>query len=292
MQNVLLILLHRPFVAEGHLHSQQSSVAVSSFLTCATAATNITHILRVYDRTFSIGKAPYIMSYATYVSATIHVRIAAQRERGSEAHASLATCLKLLRANEATNWAVKKASVVIHDLMTRMGVSVSEEPAYRQSEIHGGPGLACTQQPNPAGNDTALTRSIDETEGDGDKSRTNLDIDAIIQSFTREQYDERHHGQEQADDVAQTRGPIGLHNNTRSFFRTSSGQTYLPAHAQQSYQPQLENLSHEVVNEYDGYTGQTVNDMLFGFNGSGLDVGGWQFGDNTLTPETYRVPYG
>jgi hypothetical protein len=69
MYNVLLILLHRPFVSEGHLHSVTPTIASSSFSMCAQAATRITQLLRAYERTFSIRHAPYLIAYATYVAA-------------------------------------------------------------------------------------------------------------------------------------------------------------------------------------------------------------------------------
>jgi hypothetical protein len=39
--NVLLVLLHRPFVADGHLYNTARSISVNSLLTCATAATQV-----------------------------------------------------------------------------------------------------------------------------------------------------------------------------------------------------------------------------------------------------------
>jgi hypothetical protein len=62
---------------------------------------------------------------ATYVAATIHVRIAATRASSSEAHDHLRTCLRVFDQNSATNYAVRKASIVIEALMKRMNVSVT-----------------------------------------------------------------------------------------------------------------------------------------------------------------------
>jgi len=67
MYNVLMILLHRPFVADGHLYNTARSISVNSFMSCATAADDIVQILRVYDKAFSVRRAPYLISYATYV---------------------------------------------------------------------------------------------------------------------------------------------------------------------------------------------------------------------------------
>ncbi|KAG5928789.1 hypothetical protein E4U42_008044 [Claviceps africana] len=129
MHNVLVILLHRPFLAEGHLFSTSRSMLVDSFMKCAIAASNICNILRAYHRAFSIRHAPYLMSYATYVAATIIVRIAAKRRAESSVHSNLATCLAVFKENQETNFAVRKAAMVIETLMKRLGVVVDEVPA-------------------------------------------------------------------------------------------------------------------------------------------------------------------
>jgi hypothetical protein len=69
MYNVQLILLHRPFVSEGHLHSVSPSTASTSFSVCAHAAAKIVELLQAYEKTFSIRHAPYLIAYATYVAA-------------------------------------------------------------------------------------------------------------------------------------------------------------------------------------------------------------------------------
>jgi len=110
---------------------------------------NIVKLVRLYDRSFSMGRAPYLMSYgmfiialgmsntiadqilATYVAATIHVRIAATRAAFSEAHDHLRTCLRVFDQNSATNYAVRKASIVIEALMKRMNVCVTSSDTTR-----------------------------------------------------------------------------------------------------------------------------------------------------------------
>lgn len=94
---------------------------------------NIVKLVRLYDKYFSVKRAPYLISYATYVAATIHVRIAAIRTSASEAHEHLRTCLSVFNQNSATNHAVRKASVVIEALMKRMGVTVDNPNADRPS---------------------------------------------------------------------------------------------------------------------------------------------------------------
>ncbi|KAL7777138.1 hypothetical protein CFE70_007561 [Pyrenophora teres f. teres 0-1] len=96
---------------------------LNSFMACATAADDIVQLLRAYDRAFSVRRAPYLISYATYVAATIHAHIAARREPGSDAHNNLYTCLAVFRENQETNWAVRRAITIVQNLMKRLGVT-------------------------------------------------------------------------------------------------------------------------------------------------------------------------
>lgn len=74
----LVILLHRPFISDGNLRS--GSVPASSWKKCTVAARNITSIVGAYRSAYSLRGAPYLTSYAVYVSCTIHGRNAALEE--------------------------------------------------------------------------------------------------------------------------------------------------------------------------------------------------------------------
>lgn len=126
MYYVLAILLHRPFVADGHLYSTSRAISVNSFMECAGAASNIMNLLRAYDRAFSVRRALYLISYSTFVAATIHARIAAKQDVNSEAHGSLETCLAVFQQNQETNWAVQRANGIVQSLMKRLGVAMRE----------------------------------------------------------------------------------------------------------------------------------------------------------------------
>jgi hypothetical protein len=128
MYYVLVILLHRPFVADGHLYNTFRSISVDSVIKCSAAASSICGLLRAYHRAFSVRRAPYLISYATYVAATIHCRIAAKNGKGSTAYLNLMTCLAVFKENQETNSAVQKAAVIIHRLMSKHGVVVDDIP--------------------------------------------------------------------------------------------------------------------------------------------------------------------
>lgn len=128
MYHVLVILLHRPFVADGHLYSTSRSISVESFMKCASAASSIVLLLRAYHFAFSVQPAPYLISYATYVAATIHSRIAAKRGHESTAYSNLATCLAVFQINQKTNPAVRKATLIVQSLMKKLGVVIATIP--------------------------------------------------------------------------------------------------------------------------------------------------------------------
>ena len=71
----VVILLHRPFMSEGHLRS--ICPPANSWKKCTLAAKHITSIMRTYRSAYTLRGAPYLASYASYVACTIHVREAA-----------------------------------------------------------------------------------------------------------------------------------------------------------------------------------------------------------------------
>ena len=113
-----------------------------SFTLCSKAAKQIVLILMAYHRTFSILKAPYLIAYATYVSATIHVRDAARRPTAPETMVYLRNCLSLMDENQETNPGIENAKSSLTNLMRRLSVTASAHhlsPTERndtQSSIH------------------------------------------------------------------------------------------------------------------------------------------------------------
>lgn len=243
LYHVQVILLHRPFVSEGHLHTADPSVALSSFTTCTAAAFSITQILQAYDNTFSIQRAPYLISYATYVAATIFVRVAAQREGASRAHASLQNCLDVFKKNQETNWAVRRAHNVILHLMDRMGVRLETQTVTPTSPLEQpSRNLAIPPDSNLQGPAPVTNENPPELEASA------LDIDMIIQSFIRPQ--------SKNFEAQAATGEQGESSFMNSAVTHPGGQgTIAPA------SPVTEDLHDYML----------FDDMLFGFNGSPQD---------------------
>jgi len=252
MWNALRVLLHRPLVADGHLHLTLPSTSKLSFAACTEAAMNIVKLVRLYDKAFSMGRAPYLMSYATYVAATIHVRIAATRPSSSEAHDHLRTCLRVFDRNSETNYAVRKASIVVEALMERMGVSIDHSDAGNEmgdrpktpnttnsTGLHGdltGPRRSSDYSHLQSG---MATRDSPEPTMVAGQFVPGLDVDAIIHSFMQEQQSGQTDG-----------GYVPMTNTTTNF-------------------PQGD----ESLNSMQGAfpSGGMFDDALFGFNASGYD---------------------
>lgn len=242
MYNVLLILLHRPFVSDGHLHSNARSITVNSLLVCANAASAITQTLRLYHQAFSVKRAPYLIAYATYVSSTIHVRIAAKRSLGSDAHKSLATCLEVFRVNQESNWAARRAKNIVESLARKLSVELPETSgalSVPNDEVRASHVMNETPAQYYTQNDPSLLQGFSPT----------MDVDALIQSFAREQ--------EQPQTTA---------NGTLAVFNAETTQQH------NAFAVQDASFAGDVTGQgWDGGADFTFDDLLFGFNNSALD---------------------
>ena len=108
------------------------------------------------------------------MAATIHARIAAKRDAGSDAHKNLGTCLAVFNENQQTNSAVRRANALVQNLMKRLGVRVPSD-----SEIH------IDKENHDGANRNGMTAVQSGMPGQ-EPGLHDLDIDSIIQTFVRE----------------------------------------------------------------------------------------------------------
>jgi hypothetical protein len=260
MYNVLMILLHRPFVADGHLYSTSRSISVNSFMSCATASNHIVRLVRVYDKAFSVRRAPYLISYATYVAATIHARVAAKRGPGSDAHSSLETCLAVFRENQETNWAVRRANAIVQGLMKRLGVTV---PDHVELQL----------ERDISGDSSHSTPSTTFGRAEGrDNSIYSTDIDGIIQSFVREQENSQAlAGQTHRAPATDTAAPLRV--STTHHNGDMPGNTFQATHQDTGTNLGNNNGSWPCQDSQllPGDAMISLDDLLYGFNSSALD---------------------
>lgn len=191
MYYVLLIQLHHPLIARAN---SIPSTLEDPIAVCVTAAKEIMGILVAYDRTFSIRKAPYLIAYATYVSATIHARAAARRNPSQESVDNLRTCLSLLCQNQATNPGVDNAIASLTNLMSRLGV-ILDGPNPFESRNHITHPSSCqlsdntntskyvTLQPSPKDGFSLARSSPANSRINSHHSLTDLNVDSMLQSF-------------------------------------------------------------------------------------------------------------
>lgn len=250
-----MILLHRPFVTDGHLYNTSRAISVSSFMTCATAADSIVELLRAYDKAFSVRKAPYLISYATYVAATIHARIAAKRGADSQAHGNLLACLGVFRENQETNWAVRRANAVVQNLIKRLGLNV---PDLGNARIDS--------------STTTVYNSTDALAGqpvEQEQSLQSPDIDGILQSFVREQ-----------ENAQLMRTLPNNRVNSTGMGASAPLPPYYPfSNSSGAYSEQRDavTMRHDPYTSLQTHQSQpadasvTVDDLLYGLNGSALD---------------------
>ena len=141
---------------------------------CANAANEIVLLLTVYNRTFSIRKAPYLLAFATYVSATIHVHAAARHLPDPEINARLRTCLDLLKQNRDTNPGVDNAIASLTKLMTQLGVvcpepqiasETQEETGCPSSSLYQGTLNRLSPQPKDASREERYAKEGPSVEG-------------------------------------------------------------------------------------------------------------------------------
>jgi hypothetical protein len=179
MYNSLVILLHRPFASDGHLQSASLSAASDAFNLCTTAALEIHKTLQLYQEHFRMMSAPYFISYATYVSATIHVRIAAQRQPDSEAHKCLQNCLDALTKLGIRCRAPAKTRRILQGLMNRLKLDVNSASTGPLQVQEG-------ETPGDLANVTQVDPMNRNSEIDLDYAFTGIDMDEILKTFTLE----------------------------------------------------------------------------------------------------------
>ncbi|KAJ5959780.1 uncharacterized protein N7479_006930 [Penicillium vulpinum] len=140
--NVLIILVHRPLII-GHDGITNSTTAHESVNACTAAANQIVQILHDYSQHFSLSSAPYMLSYATYISATVHARIVAQKGSNSTVFQSLVLCRNILCEHTRLYSAAEKARENLDKLIFHLGISVADDNQHT-----GTPGSSAGNFPN------------------------------------------------------------------------------------------------------------------------------------------------
>lgn len=183
--NVLIILSKRPLFTGNNERPNNPTAAFESINTCTAAANQIVQILRDYSQHFSISSAPYMLSYATFISATIHARIVAQKGRTSSSFQSLVLCQNVLKEHQPLYGAAGKAKDSLERLCDHLGISTAEEDgqinplaeiASRDPLVNNGPAQTLDSTSGIVDQEIELTSQINWGLSD-------LDLEAIAQGF-------------------------------------------------------------------------------------------------------------
>lgn len=120
----MIILTQRPLITDTYCNPH---VAHESITASTSAANQILRIVHDYSSRYAIGSSPYLLSYATYISATVHVLVVAQKGKESSSFQSLIFCISILHEHRHIYAAAVKARENLDKLMAHLGISVDED---------------------------------------------------------------------------------------------------------------------------------------------------------------------
>ncbi|OQE22625.1 hypothetical protein PENSTE_c010G08680 [Penicillium steckii] len=182
--NVSIILSKRPLFTGNDERPNNPAAAFESINTCTTAANQIVQILSDYSQHFSISSAPYMLSYATYISATIHARIVAQKGSTSSSFQSLKLCRNVLKEHQPLYGAAGKAKDSLQRLCDHLGIGASEENQQAQALTEAGPrDLVVTNGPAQNVQTTSIADQPIDLNSQIHWELSDLDLEAIAQGF-------------------------------------------------------------------------------------------------------------
>lgn len=141
--HALTILLHRAFLEEGHLRRHTDEAAKRrGEEACIQSALMIQKLVRRYRDSFTLRRAPFLLSYAVY-SAVIVILRQERHERGqfTEPISFFWHCLSELQLG--CNFGLKKPLGVLQDMVREFQTSIKE-------------GSAGQEQPHPPGLDESF----------------------------------------------------------------------------------------------------------------------------------------
>ncbi|POR32520.1 Uncharacterized protein TPAR_07286, partial [Tolypocladium paradoxum] len=167
----LIILLHRPFISDGHL--RLATAPIRSWDRCSVAARCITSISMAYRAAYGLSSAPYILGYAVYVACTIHVRNAAAQGQSGQEHGSLLVAsLRSLDELCQANPGLAKPASIVRRLIEVNGLDLNNGKLKTKSAFHYQLQLAFSDSYS----------YLDESPQVG-HSVASVDVDAILNMF-------------------------------------------------------------------------------------------------------------
>ncbi|KAK6385767.1 hypothetical protein LTS17_001339 [Exophiala oligosperma] len=137
--SLLHILLHRPFLRDGHLEALGADEPTRHDI-CVSAALRIYNLARIYRDTFTLRRATYLFSYAVFSAATVlpmHASPSADPTQRKEMVVFFWNALKELQ--NGANFGLRKTVRIIGGMFERAGIDLNalpltdKRPNYHQS---------------------------------------------------------------------------------------------------------------------------------------------------------------
>lgn len=118
MFHVLHILVFRPFLPGGHLYDL-TEINKDGPEICVNAALKIYSLTKAYRDTFTLKRAPYLLSYCLYSASAILLQ---ESSKFSTELKFIHSCL--IESKEGPNYSFKKPVAILTEWLTRKGIQV------------------------------------------------------------------------------------------------------------------------------------------------------------------------
>lgn len=114
-------MLHRPFLEEGHLRRHSSLQEKDNIAkVCIDHAISIWKLVDAYRRTFTLRRAPFLLSYAVY-SAVIVILKREPHERAMLSDSISFFWMALSELQRGCNFGLKKSLSTLRDMIAEIG---------------------------------------------------------------------------------------------------------------------------------------------------------------------------
>lgn len=124
---MLHILLHRPFLPEGHLrhmHTQNTTSEPSHREICLSSALQIYELAKLYRNTFTLRRATYMFSYCLFCAASVIPFGPSAFIDLSQRHIIGWFWIALKELQNGANFGVRKPIVIIRSLIEHAGLDL------------------------------------------------------------------------------------------------------------------------------------------------------------------------
>ncbi|KAJ9499449.1 hypothetical protein LTR99_009617 [Exophiala xenobiotica] len=211
--SLLHILLHRPFLREGHLEALSADESTRQSI-CVSAAMRICNLAKIYRETFTLRRATYLFSYAVFSAAAVlpmHSSPDSDPTQRMEIVVFFWNALKELQ--NGANFGLRKPIRIIGGMFERAGIDLSALPTmdkrrdnhhHHNTRAHSQDGTRNASDPSANTNpqnlpllpDSGLDMLDNETFKDfyNDLSFENIDWPAFVDVDTGHENDELLYG--------------------------------------------------------------------------------------------------